>query len=103
MRAYAKSILNRGLGFCLILNACALTHTAAQATEQTNKRKLNVIFFLVDDLGWCDVGYEGSSVYHTPNIDSFARKGLKFTRAYAACPVCSPTRASILTDRKSVV
>jgi arylsulfatase A len=57
----------------------------------------NVIFFLVDDLGWADVGYEGSTVYHTPNIDAFAKSGVRFNRAYAACPVCSPTRASILT------
>jgi len=55
-----------------------------------------VVFFLVDDLGWADVGYQGSTVYHTPNIDSFAKRGVRFTRAYAACPVCSPTRASIL-------
>jgi arylsulfatase A len=61
------------------------------------KKKLNVIFFLVDDLGWTDIGFEGSKVYHTPNIDSFAKQGVCFSRAYAACPVCSPSRASILT------
>jgi arylsulfatase A len=59
----------------------------------------NVIFFLVDDLGWTDVGCFGSSFYETPNIDRFATEGVKFTNAYAACHVCSPTRASIMTGK----
>ncbi len=53
--------------------------------------------FLVDDLGWADVGYQGSSLYATPNIDKFAKQGVRFTHAYSGCPVCSPSRASILT------
>ena len=57
----------------------------------------NIVFFLVDDLGWRDVGCYGSSFYKTPNIDKFAEQGVRFTSAYAACHVCSPTRASILT------
>ncbi len=67
--------------------------------NKDNKKKLNVIFFLVDDLGWSDVGYEGSSFYETPNIDKFAKEGVRFSQAYAACHVCSPTRASILTGQ----
>lgn len=59
----------------------------------------NVVFFLVDDLGWTDVGTFGSSFYETPNIDAFAEEGVKFTNAYAACHVCSPTRSSILTGK----
>lgn len=62
-------------------------------------KKYNVVFFLVDDLGWTDVGYQGSTFYNTPNIDSFSNKGVRFTQAYAACQVCSPTRASILTGQ----
>jgi arylsulfatase A-like enzyme len=61
--------------------------------------KPNVVFFLVDDMGWTDVGCYGSSFYDTPNIDKFAQQGVKFTNAYAACHVCSPTRASILTGK----
>ena len=62
-------------------------------------RPPNVIFFLVDDLGWRDLGCFGSSFYDTPHVDGLARSGMRFTNAYAACPVCSPTRASILTGR----
>jgi len=61
--------------------------------------KLNVILFLVDDLGWTDVGCYGSAFYDTPNIDEFAKEGVMFTNAYAACHVCSPTRASLMTGK----
>lgn len=63
------------------------------------KRKPNFVFFLIDDLGWKDVGVYGSSFYETPNIDRLADEGMRFTDAYAACPVCSPTRASILSGK----
>ena len=59
----------------------------------------NVIFILADDLGWVQSGAYGSTYYHTPNIDRLAEEGLKFTDAYAAGPVCSPTRASIMTGK----
>jgi arylsulfatase A-like enzyme len=59
----------------------------------------NVVFFLVDDLGWRDLGCFGGTFYETPNVDRLAATGMKFTQAYAACPVCSPTRASILTGK----
>jgi arylsulfatase A-like enzyme len=59
----------------------------------------NVVFFLVDDLGWMDIGANGSTFYATPNIDRLASEGVRFTQAYAASPVCSPTRASILTGK----
>lgn len=57
----------------------------------------NVIFVLADDLGWRDLGCYGSDLYETPNIDAFASSGMRFTDAYTASPLCSPTRASILT------
>ena len=59
----------------------------------------NLILINVDDLGWKDLGCYGSDVYETPNIDQLARNGLKFTNAYSACAVCSPTRAAIMTGR----
>ncbi len=66
---------------------------------QVEARKPNILFFLVDDLGWSDVACFGSSFYETPNIDCLASEGVKFTSGYAACHVCSPTRASILTGK----
>ena len=59
----------------------------------------NIILILLDDLGWMDLGCYGSSFYETPNLDRMAAEGMRFTDAYAACPVCSPTRASLLTGR----
>lgn len=59
----------------------------------------NVVVFLVDDLGQRDLGCYGSTFYETPNVDRLARDGMRFTQAYAACPVCSPTRASLLTGQ----
>jgi len=63
------------------------------------RRPPNIVFILVDDLGWRDVGFMGSRFYETPNIDRLAARGQVFTQAYAAAAVCSPTRASILTGR----
>ncbi len=59
----------------------------------------NVVLFLVDDLGWMDLGCQGSVYYQTPNIDALAKSGVRITDAYAACAVCSPTRAAILTGK----
>ncbi len=61
--------------------------------------KPNVVLILIDDLGQRDLGCYGSTFYKTPHIDAMARQGLRFTDFYDACPVCSPTRASILTGR----
>ncbi len=62
-------------------------------------RRPNIVFILIDDLGWADVGCFGSRYYETPNIDRLASQGMRFTDAYAACAVCSPTRASIMTGK----
>ena len=61
--------------------------------------KPNIIFILIDDMGWKDLGCYGSEFYETPHLDALVREGMRFTDAYAACPVCSPTRASILTGK----
>ncbi|HOA52337.1 MAG TPA: sulfatase-like hydrolase/transferase, partial [Thermogutta sp.] len=66
---------------------------------QAQPQPLNVVFFLVDDLGWTDVGCFGSTFYETPNIDRLAAEGMRFLDAYAACQVCSPTRAAIQTGK----
>lgn len=62
-------------------------------------RKPNILFILIDDLGWKDLACYGSDYYETPNLDALAKRGARFTDAYAACPVCSPTRASLLTGK----
>jgi len=59
----------------------------------------NVVVILVDDLGWSDIACNGSTFYDTPNIDKLARQGVRFTDGYAAHPVCSPTRAAIMTGK----
>ena len=59
----------------------------------------NFVFILVDDLGWADLGCYGSTFHESPNIDRLAGESLRFTNAYAACPVCSPTRTSIMTGK----
>lgn len=59
----------------------------------------NIVFILADDLGWRDLACFGSDFYESPNLDRLAGKGTRFTDGYAACPVCSPTRASALTGR----
>ena len=78
----------RFLTLILLMTAC-----------QKSPEKPNIIFILVDDMGWTDLGCYGSSYYETPYIDQLAAEGMKFTDAYASCPVCSPTRASILTGK----
>jgi arylsulfatase A-like enzyme len=62
-------------------------------------KKPNVVFILADDLGWRDLSNEGSTYYESPHIDRIAKEGMKFTRGYATCQVCSPSRASILTGK----
>lgn len=76
----------------------ALPGTAAEQ-KQTPKQHPNVILILADDLGARDLGCTGSTFYETPNLDRLAREGMLFTQAYAACPVCSPTRAALMTGK----
>ena len=59
----------------------------------------NIILLLADDLGWADLACYGNDLHETPNLDRLARQGVRFTDAYAASPVCTPTRASILTGK----
>lgn len=62
-------------------------------------RAPNIVFILIDDWGWTDGASFGSALYETPHIDRLAAQGMKFTQAYAACTVCSPTRAALLTGK----
>jgi len=89
----------RFLGF-LIVASLAVAPASARIAEP--RAKPNIVFVLADDLGWRDLGCFGSTFYETPNLDRLAARGMRFTDAYAACPVCSPTRASILTGKYPV-
>jgi len=86
-------------GFLKSLAAGALALRLCRTAAAAAKSKLNVVFFLIDDMGWTDAGCYGSAFYETPNIDRLAAQGMRFTDAYAACPVCSPTRASIMAGK----
>lgn len=80
----------------LLVIAVFLTFVIASTA---NADKPNIILVMADDQGWGDMGYNGHKVIQTPNFDKAAAAGLKFNRFYAAAPVCSPTRASVLTGR----
>lgn len=80
------------------INLISLAGTLRAMEPQVPVRP-NVLFILVDDYGIKDVGVEGSTFYETPHIDAIARSGMRFTQGYAACPVCSPSRASILLGK----
>ncbi len=69
------------------------------AAQSQAAEPLNFVLILVDDLGWMDLSCQGSDYYQTPHIDRLAKEGMRFTNGYAACAVCSPTRAAVQTGR----
>lgn len=81
----------------IVLLFCSLLILGCSNTANTEKP--NLVFILVDDLGYADLGYNGSNSYESPNVDALAAEGMVFTNAYAASPVCSPTRAAILSGK----
>ncbi|MDO4550553.1 MAG: sulfatase [Planctomycetia bacterium] len=85
--------------FCSVFAVfCVSSSLIAQNSDFTASRP-NIIFILADDLGAHDLGYTGSLLHETPNLDKLAEKGVVFTSGYAACAVCSPTRAAIQTGK----
>jgi len=84
----------------LVFLSAIFSLAASPASEPAKPAaKPNFVFILADDLGWADLGCYGSTFYETPHLDKLAAQGMRFTDAYAACSVCSPTRASILTGK----
>ncbi|MGJ8691636.1 MAG: sulfatase-like hydrolase/transferase [Thalassotalea sp.] len=87
------------------LSACNDNNSAVKLAENTVKLEQqenttpNVVFILVDDLGFGQVGFNGQTQIKTPNLDSLAKKGVQFTQAYAGSTVCSPSRISLLTGK----
>jgi arylsulfatase A len=87
---------NRAKLSALLLALLLVGHIAF---GQSVKTKPNIVFIMADDLGYTDLGCYGNPYIRTPNIDKLATGGLRFTQAYSACPVCSPSRAAILTGK----
>lgn len=83
--------------FWTIAGGIALTANMLHAADL--KESPNVIFIMVDDYGWADVGYNGSKFYETPNIDRLASEGMNFTNGYAAASISSPSRVSLMTGK----
>jgi arylsulfatase A len=94
-REFLKNISKSTMG----LLGISAVQQGFNCTMPSPNKKPNFVFILIDDLGWTDLTGFGSSYYETPHIDRLASRGMKFTDAYAACTVCSPTRASILTGK----
>src|SRR5207248_10463798 len=88
---------------CLLPTTAALLLASASAPEargdEPRGRRPNILVLLCDDLGYGDLGCYGHPMIRTPNLDKLARQGILFTQCYAAAPVCSPSRAGLLTGR----
>ena len=98
-RTMARRDFLRALG---VAGAClALDGRAALGAEAAGSktRKPNIVLIVADDLGYADLGVQGCKDIPTPNIDSIAQNGVRFTNGYVSCPVCSPTRAGLMTGR----
>lgn len=97
-----KQHLIQGLIFIWVfMMTCMFQQVYAKDSKPPLQKKPqpNVVIFFIDDLGWTDIGVNGSSFHETPNIDALAKSGVNFTRSYSANPVCSPTRSSLLTGK----
>lgn len=82
-----------------LLVLLSLATFASSGLAQSPDKPLNFIVILVDDMGWMDLSIQGSDYFRTPNIDRLSTEGMRFTNGYAACAVCSPTRAAVQTGR----
>jgi arylsulfatase A-like enzyme len=85
--------------YLLLLSVGLLFHGCTTEYREQSNDLSNIIFILADDLGWKDVGFNGSNFYETPHLDELANAGIQFTNAYANAPNCAPTRACILTGQ----
>ncbi|MDA1332584.1 MAG: sulfatase [Bacteroidetes bacterium] len=94
----SNGVLKPQLHYLILLIAATLGLSCNSPSQGGRSYQPNFLFILVDDLGYMDIGaYNPNTFYETPNVDRLASEGMRFTDAYAAAPVCSPTRASIMT------
>ncbi len=96
MKIYLKNVMRKKKVYVFII---ILFIFACSTSVDFDSNKPNIIFIVVDDLGWSDLGCYGADLHETPNIDRFAEESVVFTNSYAAAPVCSPTRASLMTGK----
>ncbi len=83
----------------LILGACAASPAQSETTKTSSRAKPNIVLIVSDDHGYADLGAAGAKDIKTPHLDALARNGVRFTNGYVTCPICSPTRAGLLTGR----
>lgn len=95
MLRFFSCCFRRSIMAALLLSLCTACSEPISAEEQ----RPNIILILIDDMGWADLGCYGADLHETPHIDRFAKSSVRFTTAYASAPICSPTRASILTGK----
>ncbi|NNE71767.1 MAG: sulfatase-like hydrolase/transferase, partial [Rhodothermales bacterium] len=88
-----RSVGGRWIVVSLGILAAILVHRATRPLADPP----NIILYYVDDLGWRDLGVQGSEYYLTPHVDALASEGIRFTHAYANAPNCAPSRAALLT------
>src|SRR5271170_4972966 len=88
--------MGRRAAICL---AIGILGTLAGAATAAEAKKSNILIFLSDDVGWGEYGFQGGKDIPTPNIDSLAKNGVRFTQGYVSGPYCSPTRAGLMTGR----
>ena len=86
---------------CVSLRLCALCIFITAETTLDAAKQTNFLFFLVDDMGWADIGANGSTFHETPNIDRLAARGVRLA-SYYTNPICSPSRATIMSGRYTI-
>ncbi len=86
-------------GRAVICLAIAISGILAGVAAAAEPKKPNILIFLSDDVGWGEYGFQGGKDIPTPNIDSLAKNGVRFTQGYVSGPYCSPTRAGLMTGR----
>lgn len=100
MFPFSRFVLTGGVTLAaLAAQAAPATLPTSPAPASPDGRPWNVVLIFADDMGWNQVGYHGSPFYETPNIDRLAREGVQFRHAYSAAPICSPTRAALMTGK----